>query len=305
MTISHTHQRRMVSLLAMLFAFALLTAACSSSDTATTSVPDDSVSTTTPPGDAAGACATLATKKDGVLTVATGEPAFPPWMGVGEDKFDDLEAGTGYEGALVYAIADKLGLDVEWKRTGFDEAIAPGSKDWDFNIQQYTITEDRDKVVDFSDGYYTVDMAIIGAPDGPGAGATSLEDLKDLKLGAAIGTTALTYIDDVIKPTSGGQVYDDNSALEAAFNAGQVDLIVTDLPTAYFMTGAHLTDAAVLGVLPQAGDDPQELGMLFEEGSPLVDCINETLAELRSEGVLDKLEAEYLQQGGSVPTLAK
>ncbi|MEM7287542.1 MAG: ABC transporter substrate-binding protein [Actinomycetota bacterium] len=279
------------TLLALLFAFALIAAACGDDD-------DDSS------GGSGGSCDEVVTKVDGTLTVATGETVFPPWMGAGDDDFDDPTTGTGFEGALVFALADELGLEVEFVRTGFDEAIAPGDKDWDFNIQQYSITAQRDEVVDFSDGYYQVEQAIIGSTDSPAASAGSIDDLKSLQLGAAIGTTSLDYIDSVIEPDSDAQVYDDNAAAKAAFDAGQVDGIVFDLPTAYFITAVEITDASIIGVLPRTGDAPEELGMLFEEGSPLVPCVNDALAALRDDGTLEAIEDEWLNQGGSVPTLS-
>jgi polar amino acid transport system substrate-binding protein len=250
-------------------------------------------------------CDPLPTVSEGVLTVATGETVFPPWMGAGEDDFDDPTTGTGYEGALVFALAEEMGFDpatIEWVRTGFDEVIAPGEKDWDFNIQQYSITEARDEVVDFSDGYYEVEQAIIGRADGPAASATSLADLKGLRIGAAIGTTSLDYAESVIAPDEQVQVYDDNAAAKAAFDANQVDAIVFDLPTAYFITAVEITDASIIGVLPDSGD-PEALGMLFEEGNPLVECVNDALSTLRDNGTLDALEEEWLNQGGNIPTL--
>ena len=283
------------TMLALMLAFTLVTAACSGDDD------DDDGG-----GDAA-SCDPLPTKTEGVLTAATGEPVFPPWMGVGDDNFDVPESQTGFESALVYEIAAEFGLSadqVTWVRTGFDEAIAPGEKDYDFNIQQYSITADRDEVVDFSDGYYQVEQAIIGASDSPAASAGSIEELKGLRLGAAIGTTSLDYIDSVIEPDSDAQVYDDNAAAKAAFDAGQVDGIVFDLPTAYFITAVEITDASIIGVLPRVGDDPEELGLMFEEGSPLVSCVNEALSTLRSNGTIEALEDEWLNQGGGVPTLS-
>ncbi len=256
-------------------------------------------------GEAAGVECAADTVADGVLTVATGETVFPPWMGAGEDDFDDPSTGTGYEGALVFALADQLGFDtVEFVRTGFDEVIAPGDKDWDFNIQQYSITAARDEVVDFSNGYYQVEQAIIGAADSPAASATSIADLKGLRLGAAIGTTSLDYIDQVIQPDNAAQVYDDNAAAKAAFDAGQVDGIVFDLPTAYFITAVEITDASIIGVLPRTGDTPEELGMLFEDGNPFRDCVNDALAALEADGTLAALEDQWLNQGGGIPTLA-
>ncbi len=252
------------------------------------------------PGDeTAASCDTLPTKADGVLTVATAEPAFPPWV---ED--DDPSSGDGYESALIFAIADELGIEtVEWVRTGFDEAIAPGEREYDLNIQQYSITGKRDEIVDFSDGYYQVEQAIIGAADSPVASAESVGDLVELKLGAAIGTTSLDYIEDVIQPRSEAAVYDDNAAAKAAFDAGQVDGIVFDLPTAYFITAAEIPDASIIGVLPRSGD-PEELGMVFEDGSPLIPCINAALSTLRDDGTLEALEDEWLNQAGSIPTLS-
>ena len=290
------------SLAAGVLALSLVAAACGGDDDS-----DASGSTTAPAEEPSGNCDPLPTVQEGVLTVATGETVFPPWMGAGEDDFDDPTTGTGYEGALVFALAEELGIDpatIEWVRTGFDEVITTGEKDWDFNIQQFSIKEDREEVVDFSDGYYEVDQAIIGRADGPAVSATSLADLKGLRIGAAIGTTSLDYAEDVIAPDEQVQVYDDNAAAKAAFDANQVDAIVFDLPTAYYITAVEITDASIIGVLPRSDDAPEELGMLFEDGNPLVECVNAALATLRDDGTLDALADEWLSQGGSIPTLS-
>ncbi len=279
-------KRAIVSLLIVL---SLLAAACGSDDDTTEASG----------GDGAG-CDPLPTVTDGTLTVATGEPVFPPWM----DGNDDPTSGEGYESALVYALAEELGIEtVEWKRTGFDEAIAAGEKDYDFNIQQYSISAERDEVVDFSTGYYQVEQAIIGPADSVAFSAKSIEDLRSLRLGAAIGTTSLNYIEDVIEPDTEAAVYDNNVDAKAAFDAGQIDGLVLDLPTAYFVTAVEITDASIIGVLPRDGDSPEELGMLFAEGSDLVGCINDALASLRDAGTIDALEDEWLNQGGTIPTL--
>ncbi|NNC81003.1 MAG: amino acid ABC transporter substrate-binding protein [Acidimicrobiales bacterium] len=271
--------------LAIFLALGLIAAACGS----------DGVTAT---GDASG-CDTLPLKTAGQLTVATGEPAFLPWVGD-----DNPEGGDGFEAALVYALAAEMDVaNVVWTRTGFDAAIAPGSKDYDFNIQQFSITEEREQVVDFSDGYYQVEQAIIGASDSAAASAASVDDLKELKLGAAIGTTSLDYIEENIEPDATAAVFDDNVAAKSAFDAGQVDGIVFDLPTAYYITAVEITDASILGVLPREGS-PEELGMLFEDGSPLVPCVNEALATLHNEGTIEGLEDEWLNSGGSIPTLS-
>jgi len=271
--------------LAIFLALGLIATACGS----------DGVTAT---GDASG-CDTLPLKTAGQLTVATGEPAFLPWVGD-----DNPEGGEGFEAALVYELADEMEIDtVVWTRTGFDAAIAPGAKDYDFNIQQFSITEAREEVVDFSDGYYKVEQAIIGAADSAAASASSVDDLKELNLGAAIGTTSLDYIEENIEPDNDAAVFDDNVAAKSAFDAGQVDGIVFDLPTAYYITAVEITDASILGVLPREGS-PEELGMLFEDGSPLVPCVNEALATLHNEGTIEGLEDEWLNSGGSIPTLS-
>ena len=277
------------SLLALLVALAMIAAACGGSDE----------SESASGSDADVDCDAPALKTDGTLTVATGEPAFLPWV-----ADDNPEAGEGFEAALVYALADEMGVDnVTWVRTGFDDAIAPGAKDYDFNIQQFSITPDRAEVVDFSNGYYQVEQAIIGAADSAAASATSIDDLKELQLGAAIATTSLDYLEEVVQPSSDAAVFDDNVAAKSAFDAGQIDGIVFDLPTAYYITAVEIPEASILGVLPR-GDEPEELGMLFEQGSPLVTCVNEALAVLQDNGTIEGLEDEWLNSGGSIPTLS-
>jgi polar amino acid transport system substrate-binding protein len=287
--------RRRRVMVALALSVGLVAAACGD---------DDEVAGGGDGGSAAGSCAVedLALHEAGTLTVATGEPVFEPWM-----VDDDPSNGEGFESALVYALAEEMGFaaeDVAWVRTGFDEAIAPGPKSYDFNIQQYSITEDRDEVVDFSDGYYQVEQALVAAADAEIASAASLGDLVGAKLGAAIGTTSLDYIDEVIEPDSKSLVFDDNAAAKASFDAGQVDGIVFDLPTAYYITAVEIPDASIVGVLPRVGGT-EELGMLFEDGSPLVPCVNEALGALRSAGTIEALEEQWLNQGGGIPTLSE
>lgn len=243
---------------------------------------------------------------EGQLTVATGEPVFPPWMGVGDDNFDVPESGTGFEGALVYELANELGLsdeDVVFVRTTFDGAIAPGPKDWDFNIQQYSITEDRDEVVDFSDPYYTTTQALVTFPDSEFANAETIDDLKDAKLGAAIGTTSLDFVEEVIQPNEEPNVYDENVDVEAAMNAGQIDGLVVDLPTAFFVTAAQVEGSIIAGQFEAEAADPDNFGLLFEEGNPLVECVNQALTRLRDDGTLESLEEEWLTQDGELPII--
>ena len=287
--------RKLISAMAVL---ALIVAACGG---------DEGGDETTTSADG-GSCALedLNLVTPGQLTVATGEPVFPPWMGVGDDNFDVPESGTGFEGALVYELAEELGFsqeDVVFVRTGFDEAIAPGPKDWDFNIQQYSITEERDEVVDFSDPYYTTTQALVTYPDSEFADAETIGDLKDARLGAAIGTTSLDFVENVIEPNVEPNVYDENVDVEAAMNAGQIDGLVVDLPTAYFVTAVQVEGAVIAGQFEAEAADPDEFGLLFEEGNPLVECVNQALAELRDDGTLEALEEEWLAQEGAIPTI--
>lgn len=253
-------------------------------------------------GEAGGSCdvGDLALHEAGVLTVATGEPVFEPWM-----VDDDPTNQQGFESALVYALAGEMGFSdeqVTWVRTGFEEAIAPGDKAYDFNIQQYSISAERDEVVDFSDGYYEVEQALVAAADSELASAESVGDLKGFQLGAAVGTTSLDYIDLVIEPDAEALVFDDNAGAKSAFEAGQVEGLVFDLPTAYFITAVEIPEASIVGVLPRSGD-AEEYGLLFQDGSELIGCVNEGLSALRDNDTLESLEEEWLSQGGDIRTL--
>jgi polar amino acid transport system substrate-binding protein len=209
---------------------------------------------------------------DETLTVATDEPVFPPpWMGVGDENFDVPESKTGFEGALVYELASRLGFtddQVTFVRTGFDEAIAVGPKDWDFNIQQYSITEAREEVVDFSDPYYTTSQALVTFADSPFASATTIDDLKDAKLGAAIGTTSLDFAENVIEPNEEVSVYDENVDVEAAMNAGQIDGLIVDLPTAYFVTAVQVERSVIAGQFRGRGGRARRLRHALRDRQP-------------------------------------
>ena len=286
--------RRLTPLLGVI----LVLAACGGDTAATTTTAADTTTTA-----AAADCSpeSLQTKQPGTLTVATGEPAFPPWV-----IDDDPTNKQGFEAAVVYAIAEKLGYaddQVVWVRTGFDEAIAPGPKDYDFNIQQYSITEERDEVVDFSVPYYVTSQALVAYSDSPVTEAETLDDLKGYRLGAQIGTTSLDYIEQVIEPDTPPAVYDTGSDAKAGLEAGQVEALVFDLPTAYYITAVEIPEATIVGVLEASDEQADRYGLLFEEGSPITDCVDQALEQLREEGTLDALAEEWLQQAGDIPTL--
>ena len=239
---------------------------------------------------------------DGVLTVATGEPAFPPYV-----LDDNPESKQGFEAAVAYAVANEMGFSddqVVWVRAGFNESIAVGPKDFDFNIQQYSITEEREEVVDFSDPYYETSQALVGYADSAVIGSESVDDLKAFRLGAQIGTTSLAYIENVIEPDEPALVFDDNTAAKAALDAQQVDALVFDLPTAYYITAVEMEGSAIIGVLETPDESADRFGLLMENDSPLRDCVNAALVSLRDAGTLDDLADEWMQGAGDIPTIS-
>ena len=239
---------------------------------------------------------------EGTLTIATGEPAFPPYV-----IDDDPTNKQGFEAAVAYAVANEMGFtddQVVWVRTGFDEAIAPGPKTFDFNLQQYSITDEREQVVDFSDPYYETSQALVGYADSAVVGAESIDDLKGLKLGAQIGTTSLAYIENVIQPDEPAAVYDDNVAAKAALDAGQVDAIVFDLPTAFYVTAVEIEGSQVIGVLETPDDSADFFGLLMQNESPLRNCVTAAIGRLRDAGTLEALAEEWMQSGGEIPTIS-
>ena len=284
--------------LALVAAITLVAVACGDDDAATTTAAGQSC-----------AVADLNLVTAGQLTVATGELIFPPWVGSPDGEgFDSPESGIGFEAALVYALATEMGFtneQVVWTRTGFDEVIAPGEKAFDFNIQQFTISSDRDEVVDFSDPYYSNAQALVAFPENPIASATTLADLTDALFGVQIGTTSLAYIEDVIQPGTEPAVYDTTVDATAALTAGQVDGLVVDLYTAYYMVGAELTGAVVVAEFAAPAAEPDEFGLLFEDGNPLRACVNVALAALQADGTLAALEDEWLVSAGGVRVISE
>ena len=276
----------------------LALAACGGSD-------DSTDTTAAASGDAASAaeCAAGKTLEEGVLTIATGNPAFSPWV-----ENDAPESKEGFEAAVAYAVAGELGFDdanVKWVRTGFDEAIQPGAKNFDFNLQQFTITEERAKNVTFSDAYYSTNQAIVGLADSKAKGATSVADLKGLKFGAQVGTTSLDYITTVIQPDSEALVYDDNAGAKAALEGGQVDAIVLDLPTALYVSAVEIEGSAVLGQFPLTDEVAADnFGMVFDLDNPLAECVNTALANLKSAGTLDEITLANLSTNVDIPVIS-
>lgn len=236
----------------------------------------------------------------GKLTIGTGNPAYEPWV-VG----DAPESGEGFEAAVAYAVAEKLGFkaaDVVWVRTTFDEAIAPGAKNFDFNLQQYSITEERKANVDFSSAYYETAQVVVTVAGSPAAAATSIADLKGYLLGAATGTTSYDAIGSVIKPTQKAQAFNSNDDAKAALTNGQVDAIVLDLPTALYASCCELDGGKIVGQLPTAAKGDQ-FGLVLDKGSKLTAAVTKAIDELRADGTLAKLEEKWLTADAGVPVL--
>jgi polar amino acid transport system substrate-binding protein len=267
-------------------------------------------------GDSAGDAGTDATKaatslseckpadlpllKAGTFTIATDDPAFEPWF-----VDNDPTNGKGFEGAVAYAVADKLGFakdDVTWVKAGFNQAVQAGTKSFDVDINQFSITKDRAKAVDFSSPYYSAAQAIITLKDSPFAGATSLAELKDAKLGAQVATTSLEAIKQ-IAPSSDPLVYDDTTKAAQALQNGQVDAVVADLPSAYYLTSAELDGATIVGQFQPTTGESEKFGLLLAKDSPLTPCVSLAVDALADDGTLAALEKEWLNQATDVPVL--
>jgi polar amino acid transport system substrate-binding protein len=247
----------------------------------------------------------------GKLTIGTDNPAFPPWFEGGTPEGSDWEindpsTGEGFESAVAYAVAEKLGFtkeEVTWNVVPFNNSFKPGEKNFDFDINQISVTAERDRAVDFSDSYYDVNQALVGLNGTPIADAGSLAELKQYQLGAQVGTTSLAYIQENIQPDKEPRVYDTSNDVVAAINAKQIDGIVVDLPTAFFLVGAEeVKNGKVVGQFPSMGSQ-EHFGMLFEEGNRLRDCVNGALAELKQDGTLDDLQQEWLSEKTRAPVL--
>lgn len=237
----------------------------------------------------------------GKLTIGTGEPAYYPWV-----QDDDPASGQGFEAAVAYAVAEELGFDeadVEWVRTTFDQAIAPGPKDFDLNLQQFSITPEREEAVDFSSPYYETTQVVITVEGSPAAGASTIAELQGLLIGAQTGTTSLDAIEEVIAPTAGAQVFNTNDDAKLALQSGTVDAIVVDLPTAFYLTAVELEGGEIIGQLPETSAGGDRFGLVLEKDSPLTERVTAAVDALRDDGTLGELAAEWLGGDDAAPVL--
>ena len=235
------------------------------------------------------------------LTIATGDPAYEPWV-----LNDDPESGEGYEAAVAYAVAEQLGFDADdvvWTRTTFDAAIAPGPKDWDMNIQQFGITDERKQAVDFSSGYYKDTRAVIVKKDGKFADATSLADLKDAVIGATVGTQGYTYAKEKINDNV--QTFNDDASLAQALDAGQIDALVADTTVCVYMVqSGQVADGVVIGRIA-GSEDKDGMGIVLPKDSPLTEATTKAVDDLEADGTLQKLQDQWLAEYTSdLPELA-
>ena len=283
------------SLIGLLAVAGLTLSACGGSS--------ESSDTTAAAGTSGNECTTGKTLAEGTLTIGTGNPAFSPWV-----ENDAPESGEGFEAAVAYAVATQLGFsseNVSWVRTSFDEAIQPGAKNFDFNLQQYSITDERKQTVSFSDPYYTTNQAIVGYADSVAASATTVAELQGLKFGVQSGTTSLEFLNTVVKPTNEPFVYDDNAAAKAALEAKQIDAIVVDLPTAFYISAVEIEGTKVIGQFPAGeGTVADQFGLVFDLDNPLVECVNIALAALKDSGELAAIEQTWLSDKTSAPVIS-
>ena len=239
----------------------------------------------------------LATLKPGTLTLATDQPAYAPWF-----DNDDPANGKGFESAVAYAVATELGYareDVTWVRVPFNAAIAPGPKQFDADLNEFSITDERRQAVDFSSPYYDVTQTVVALKSSPAAKVTTLDGLKGLKLGAQVGSTSYTAAQKI---DPGVAVFNNNDDAKAALANGQIDGLVVDLPTA-FQIQSELTDGTIVGQLPAGSDKPEQFGIVLDKGSPLTACVSRAVDQLRDRGELEKLQTTWLAQAGNAPVL--
>jgi polar amino acid transport system substrate-binding protein len=280
----------------LLLAAALLLVACGDDDSGSSEKP---ASTATAVADA---CAkdSLKTLTPGTLTIATDKPAFPPYF---ED--DDPTNGKGFESAVAYAIADQLGFtkdEVKWTVVPFNASYAPGPKQFDFDVNQISITEKRAKAVDFSAPYFTAPQALVVPKGSKLAGATSLAEVRDAKIGVQVGTTSFDAVEEVIKPSTDPKIFNNSTDVVTALKQKQVDGVVVDLPTAFYVTAAQVEGSKIVGQFEAPGGD--KWGALLAKGSPLTSCVSKAITELDSSGELKKIYDQWLGDAAGAPTLS-
>jgi polar amino acid transport system substrate-binding protein len=273
-------------LITLLVAAALTVAACGDDDDP---APAQQQAAETPTGPSCEK-ADLELKTSGQLTIGTDKPAFPPYF-----VDDDPTNGKGFESAVAYAIAEKLGFEkseVKWKVVPFNASFKPGPKDFDFDVNQISISEQRKRAVDFSEPYFESPQAVIAQKNSPAANATSLADLKETQIGVQVGTTSLDAVNATVQPSKQPKVFDDSNTTVTALKQNQVEAVVTDLPTALFLTAVEIPSATVVGQFSAPGGDTW--GALLEKDSSLTDCVSKAISDLRESGDLEQITEKWM-----------
>lgn len=237
----------------------------------------------------------------GKLTVGTGDPVYPPWM-----LNNDPAGGEGFENGMIYALAAEMGFapaDVVWVGNTFEQTIAPGRKNFDFAIQQISVTEPRKEIVSFSQVYFQPEKAVIALPGSPVEGATSFDTLRDARWGAVIGTTDLAYLENILD-VQDAAVYDDQIGVFQAMLAGQIDATLAALPTALFATAVQIPDASIVAILPPDANDRGH-GLLFEKDNPLLEWVDAALGAVIASGKVEDLKNTYLVANPDLPVISE
>ncbi|MGW5411415.1 ABC transporter substrate-binding protein [Actinomadura geliboluensis] len=287
------HRRPLAAVLTGLAALTLAVTACAPQE-------DDTAAASKSPA----SCTKdkLALKTPGKLTVATDKPAFEPWF-----KDDDPKNGQGFESAVAYAVAGKLGFtkdEVAWTVESFESSYAPGTKKFDFDINQISVTPAREKAVTFSDGYYDVQQGVVALEGTKFADASSIAELKGAKIAVQVGTTSYQAVKNQLKPDAEPKVFNNQIDAVNALKNKQADVLLVDLPTAFYVTAAQVEGSKIVGQLPQTqGGETEHFGLLLEKGSPLVGCLDQAIGELKSSGELAKIEERWLTSSAGAPVL--
>jgi polar amino acid transport system substrate-binding protein len=291
--------RRICALSLPAVAATLLLAACGSDDSSSTATSSTSAAATATTAAASCTKDSLSLVNGGQLTVGTDKPAYPPYF-----EGDDPTNGKGFESAVSYAIAKQLGFaptDVKWTVVPFNSSYAPGPKKFDFDVNQVSITPARAKRVDFSTPYYTAPQAVVALNGTDAANATTLAQLKNSQLGVQIGTTSLDVADQVIEPSKRSKVFNDSNDVVAALKQKQVDAVVVDLPTAFYLTSAELDNAKIVGQFQAPGGDTW--GAVLGKDSKLTSCVDQALDKIKSSGELDQITQKWMGEAAGAPTL--
>jgi polar amino acid transport system substrate-binding protein len=264
----------------------------------------------TRPAATVSASASCPTVTSGQLTIGTDNPAFPPWFGGGTKssfwKINDPSTGKGYESAVGYAIAGKLGYGktkVKWTYVPFNKSFAPGPKAFDFDINQISFTPARAKVVSFSTSYYDVNQSIVVNKGTKIAAVRGIKGLASYKLGAQLGTTSYAFIKDRIKPSQQPAVFNSNAAAVLALKNKQIDGLVLDLPTAFYVTAVQVPNGKILGQFENKGKTTDRFGVVLAKGNPLTACVNKAITSLRATGTLKRLQQLWLAKATGAPIL--